>query len=102
MNQFTIHVSQPQANHPNENQPSSAPYGYEWTEVVIEADSNEGLPVIIPSDSLYVHGARDVWREASDVNRLWALLSWGEFPMVSLNPPEDHDDDHLHIPQHNE
>ena len=102
MNQFTIHVSHPQANHPDGNQPSSAPYGYEWTEVIIEADSNEGLPVIIPSEALYVHGARDVWRDASDVNRLWALLSWGDFPMVSLSPPEDHDNDHLQIPQHNQ
>jgi hypothetical protein len=104
MRSFAVNLNAHQPNHPDRDRYSSAPYGLEWVEIVIEAESLDGYTVLIPSEDLYVHGARETWRATNDINRIWAQLSWGEFPMVSLTPPptENDDDSSLEIPEHNQ
>jgi hypothetical protein len=105
MSSFAINLNAHQPTHPNPDRDYAAPYGLEWVEVIVEAQSLDGRPVLIPSSDLYIHGARDTWRAEDDINRIWALLSWGEFPMVSLTPPPTESDDTsstLEIPEHNQ
>jgi hypothetical protein len=103
MTSFSVSLNGHQGSHPNGSY-SSAPYGYEWVEVLIDAESLNGNPVLIPSTELYVPGAMETWRMDGDINRIWALLSWGEFPMVSLNPPPTQPDSNesMEIPEHNQ
>jgi hypothetical protein len=104
MASFSVTLNGHQNNHPSGNQYSSAPYGYEWVEVFVDAQSQSGVPVLIPSSGLYVPSAQDTWAMEGDINRVWALLSWGEFPMVSLSPPPTQQDsnDSMEIPEHNQ
>jgi hypothetical protein len=104
MTSFSVSLNGHQGNHPNGSNYSSAPYGYEWVEVYVEATSYNGNPVLIPSSELYVPSAMDTWNLDGDINRKWALLSWGEFPMVSLTPPPTQTDsnDSMEIPEHNQ
>ena len=105
MKSLAVYLSSQQPNHPDVNLRTSAPYGYEWVEVVVEAESFEGLPVLIPSDELYIHSARETWSVEDDVNSIWAMLSWGEFPTISLTPPEPEESsssDDLEIPEYNQ
>ena len=71
--------------HPSSHR--TADYGYEWVEVIVDAESADGLPVLIPSDRIYAHEAGETWSTQGDLNRLWVEVRWGEFPIISLTPP---------------